>query len=78
MFKFPFGTQELQGVAARGNFDLTAHAVASGKSMEYYDDMTIEQLFEALKAVFETLTVGSWNFDTFRETGMFTVLLMSF
>mmetsp|Transcript_1511 Transcript_1511/g.2385 ORF Transcript_1511/g.2385 Transcript_1511/m.2385 type:complete len:557 (-) Transcript_1511:308-1978(-) len=38
MFKFPFGTQELQGVAARGCFDLTSHAEASGKSMEYYDD----------------------------------------
>lgn len=25
-FKFPFGVQELMGVAARGNFDLTAHA----------------------------------------------------
>jgi glycyl-tRNA synthetase (class II) len=24
-FKFPFGVQELMGVAARGNFDLTAH-----------------------------------------------------
>merc|ERR1712050_798968 len=38
MFKFPFGTQELQGVAARGCFDLTSHAGASGKSMEYYDE----------------------------------------
>jgi len=38
MFKFPFGTQELQGVAARGCFDLTAHSGASGKSMEYYDE----------------------------------------
>jgi len=38
MFKFPFGTQELQGVAARGCFDLTSHAEASGKSMEYYDE----------------------------------------
>ena len=38
MFKFPFGTQELQGVAARGNYDLTQHGKASGKSMEYFDD----------------------------------------
>eukprot|EP00966_Prymnesium_polylepis_P105211 2436436-Prymnesium_polylepis.1 len=29
---------ELQGVAARGCFDLSAHADASGKSMEYYDE----------------------------------------
>jgi len=34
-FKFPFGRSELLGVAARGNFDLSAHADASGKKMEY-------------------------------------------
>ena len=38
MFKFPHGTQELQGVAARGCYDLTQHSEASGKSMEYYDE----------------------------------------
>jgi glycyl-tRNA synthetase len=31
-FKFPFGEQELMGIAARGNFDLTAHTEGSGKS----------------------------------------------
>lgn len=34
-FKFPFGRSELLGVAARGNFDLSAHADGSGKKMEY-------------------------------------------
>jgi len=38
MFTFPFGTQELMGCAARGNYDLTQHAASSGKSMEYFDD----------------------------------------
>ncbi len=38
MFEFPFGVQELQGVAARGDFDLTQHATVSGKSMEYFDE----------------------------------------
>ena len=38
MFRFPFGTQELQGCAARGNFDLSAHGSLSGKGMEYYDE----------------------------------------
>ena len=38
VFKFPFGTQELMGLAARGCYDLTQHAEKSGKSMEYYDD----------------------------------------
>jgi glycyl-tRNA synthetase len=31
-FRFPFGTQELMGIAARGNFDLTSHSEGSGKS----------------------------------------------
>jgi len=38
MFKYPFGVQELWGIAARGNYDLTQHANASGKSMEYFDE----------------------------------------
>jgi glycyl-tRNA synthetase len=38
LFKFPFGTQELEGIAARGNFDLMQHQKFSGKSMEYFDD----------------------------------------
>jgi len=43
MFKFPFGVQELQGVAARGNYDLTQHMNYSGTSMEYFDDKTREK-----------------------------------
>jgi glycyl-tRNA synthetase len=31
-FRFPFGTQELMGIAARGNYDLTQHSTGSGKS----------------------------------------------
>lgn len=36
-YDFPFGMQELEGIAARGNFDLTQHAKHSGKNMEYFD-----------------------------------------
>lgn len=31
-FQFPFGKQELMGIAARGNYDLTQHSNGSGKS----------------------------------------------
>ena len=31
-FQFPFGKQELMGIAARGNYDLTQHSIGSGKS----------------------------------------------
>jgi glycyl-tRNA synthetase len=40
MFKYPFGVQELWGIAARGNYDLTQHAIASGKPMEYFEEAT--------------------------------------
>ncbi len=38
LYKFPFGTQELEGIAARGDFDLVQHQKHSGKSMEYFDE----------------------------------------
>jgi glycyl-tRNA synthetase len=38
MFKYPFGVQELWGIAARGNYDLGQHATASGKPMDYFDE----------------------------------------
>eukprot|EP00633_Aureoumbra_lagunensis_P000506 CAMPEP_0197290216 /NCGR_PEP_ID=MMETSP0890-20130614/7448_1 /TAXON_ID=44058 ORGANISM="Aureoumbra lagunensis, Strain CCMP1510" /NCGR_SAMPLE_ID=MMETSP0890 /ASSEMBLY_ACC=CAM_ASM_000533 /LENGTH=512 /DNA_ID=CAMNT_0042762093 /DNA_START=237 /DNA_END=1775 /DNA_ORIENTATION=+ len=37
-FDFPFGNQELQGIAARGSYDLTCHQSKSGKSLEYRDE----------------------------------------
>lgn len=37
-YKFPFGWQELEGVANRGDFDLSSHAKFSGKELSYYDD----------------------------------------
>jgi len=35
IFTYPFGTQELLGVAARGEYDLQQHAKASKQAMEY-------------------------------------------
>jgi glycyl-tRNA synthetase len=37
-YEFPFGRQELEGVAYRTDYDLTQHQKASGKSLEYFDD----------------------------------------
>ena len=39
-FHFPFGEQELWGIACRGDFDLTQHQEHSGKSMEIFDEST--------------------------------------
>ncbi|MCX8156405.1 MAG: glycine--tRNA ligase [Verrucomicrobiae bacterium] len=38
LYQFPFGTQELEGIAARGDFDLSQHQKHSGKSMEVFDE----------------------------------------
>lgn len=43
MYDFPFGTQELEGIAARGSFDLSRHQEFSGKSMEYFDQESNEK-----------------------------------
>jgi glycyl-tRNA synthetase len=40
LYRFPFGLQELEGIAARGDFDLTQHQKCSGKSLEYFDEET--------------------------------------
>lgn len=42
-YDFPFGLQELEGIAARGDFDLSRHAQFSGKSMEYFNQDTQER-----------------------------------
>lgn len=41
-FNFPFGWKELEGIAYRGNFDLTQHMKFSGKDLSVYDDATKE------------------------------------
>lgn len=38
MFEFPFGVQELWGIACRSDYDLKQHAEHSGKSMEFFDE----------------------------------------
>jgi len=37
-YDFPFGRQELEGVAYRTDYDLSQHQKASGKSLEYFDE----------------------------------------
>ncbi len=38
LYKFPFGTQELEGIAARSDFDLSQHEKHSGKTMGVFDE----------------------------------------
>ena len=39
-YDFPFGRKEIEGIANRGDFDLTAHAKYSGKDLSYFDEET--------------------------------------
>jgi glycyl-tRNA synthetase len=39
-YLFPIGWQELEGIANRGDFDLTQHAEHSGQKLEYVDTAT--------------------------------------
>jgi len=43
-YLFPMGWAELEGIANRGDFDLTQHAKHSGKSLTYFDEDAREQL----------------------------------
>ena len=42
-YLFPIGWSELEGIANRGDFDLTQHAKFSGKKLEYFDSATGER-----------------------------------
>ncbi len=42
-YLFPIGWSELEGVANRGNFDLTQHQEHSGEKLEYFDQQSGER-----------------------------------
>jgi glycyl-tRNA synthetase len=42
-YLFPMGWSELEGIANRGDFDLTQHAKFSGEKLEYFDQETKER-----------------------------------
>jgi glycyl-tRNA synthetase len=42
-FLFPWGWDELEGIANRTDFDLVAHSAASGEKLEYFDQASGER-----------------------------------
>jgi glycyl-tRNA synthetase len=42
-FLFPWGWDELEGIANRGDYDLSAHAARSGERLDYFDPTTGER-----------------------------------
>ncbi len=47
-YEFPFGWSELEGIADRGNYDLTQHTTVSGKDLSYFDEETKEKYLPAV------------------------------
>ncbi|MDX9866323.1 MAG: glycine--tRNA ligase [Kiritimatiellia bacterium] len=63
-YRFPFGVQELEGIAARSDFDLSQHQKHSGKSMEVFDEplkLAAAKLDEAAKAAFADRVAAAWR-----------------
>ena len=63
LFKFPFGTDELEGIAARGDFDLSQHQKHSGKSLEVFDEelrAAANKMDEAAKAASAAQVADEW------------------
>ena len=63
-YRFPFGTQELEGIAARADFDLSRHQAHSGKSMEVFDEplkLAAKKLSDAEKAAFRDKVAADWQ-----------------
>jgi glycyl-tRNA synthetase len=42
-FEMPFGWSEMEGIANRGNYDLSQHIKASGKDMSWFDEAAKER-----------------------------------
>ncbi|HEY4474894.1 MAG TPA: glycine--tRNA ligase [Candidatus Paceibacterota bacterium] len=42
-YEFPFGWKEIEGIAMRGDFDLSAHSKSSGQELAYKDEETGEK-----------------------------------
>ena len=64
LYKFPFGTEELEGIAARGDFDLTQHQKHSGKAMEIFDERlraAATKLTDEQKKTFVAEVQEDWN-----------------
>jgi len=63
-YDFPFGRQELEGIAARSDFDLSQHQKFSGKPMAVFDEqlkLAARKLDDAAKEAFIAKTAAEWQ-----------------
>ncbi len=68
-FLFPWGWDELEGIANRTDFDLRAHSAASGERLEYFDQATNERYFPYViePAAGATRTMMAFLLSAYRE-----------
>lgn len=81
-YKYPFGFKEMEGVHARGDYDLTQHQKGSGKSMEYLDqaknEKYIPHVVETSVGVDRTFLAAMTEFYDEDELGGETRVVMRF
>ncbi|HEY5727435.1 MAG TPA: glycine--tRNA ligase [Acidimicrobiia bacterium] len=68
-YRFPWDWDELEGIASRTDFDLKAHAAASGEDLTYFDDATGERFYPYVvePAVGATRTTFAFLIDAYTE-----------
>ncbi len=68
-YQFPWGWDELEGIANRTDFDLKAHAEASGVDLRYFDDEDGERFFPYViePAAGATRTTFAFMIDAYHE-----------
>jgi glycyl-tRNA synthetase len=68
-YRFPWGWDELEGIANRTDFDLKAHAEYSGEDLTYFDTVTNERFFPYViePAAGATRTTFAFLIDAYHE-----------
>ncbi len=68
-YQFPWGWDELEGIANRTDFDLRQHAEASGEDLTYFDQYTNERFFPHViePAAGATRTTFAFLIDAYTE-----------
>ncbi len=68
-YRFPWGWDELEGIANRTDFDLKAHAEYSGEDLTYFDPVTNERFYPYViePAAGATRTTFAFLIDAYHE-----------
>ena len=81
-YKFPFGFDELEGIHARGNYDLSQHSKFSGKDLSYLDQKInkkyIPHIIESSVGVGRTVFAVLTESYTEEKIGKETRVVMKF